>query len=136
MQLAYQYNNYLFTQAGVSRKWVWGFDLDIKTASVAYAMNELWLEHQDAFGFLDDTTRDSLPNPYGDNTWQSPLWIRPGSLNNVALGPFTHVVGHTHTPEINIDRYKSVIQVDCLDSKNQYLIIDDDEITVGEFIYT
>lgn len=43
---------------------------------------------------------------YGDNVWQSPIWIRPDSLKEGAMPGYDQVVGHTPVPEI--EKVKSV----------------------------
>ena len=41
-----------------------------------------------------------IANNFGDNVWQTPLWIRPDSLIEGAVASYDQVVGHTQVEEI------------------------------------
>ena len=71
-----------------------------------------------------------MPNMYGDNIWQGPLWIRPGALMAVRVEPYTHIVGHTRTKRIDLKWKGQLILTDCLDTVNEYLVIEDKEVEV------
>jgi hypothetical protein len=69
---------------------------------------------------------------YGDNTEQSPIWIRPHSLmsanRDTLRKQVIQVVGHTQVSKIDVDgkadgnRYWFI---DCLGTSGQYMVIDD-----------
>lgn len=73
---------YLCSHAGVTNTFLKNLDIDI------YQMNLYWDEHREEFGH-------KRGNPFGDNVYQSPLWVRPNSLIADALPGFTQIVGHT-----------------------------------------
>ena len=68
---------------------------------------------------------------YGDDVTQSPIWVRPSSLNQDAYD-MIHVVGHTHQKAIGREPTKfskggSGLFIDC---PGQYLVIQDSRIEV------
>jgi len=79
-------------------------------------------------------------NAYGDDLWQTPIWIRPKSLMEVNRDylrkEIIQVVGHTSMKQIDIEgkatggRYYFI---DCLDTSGEYLIITDGEVTVNSY---
>jgi hypothetical protein len=71
----------------------------------------------------------TFSNPYGNNPYQSPIWIRPSSLIKDKLEGYKQVVGHTQVTQMS--EVKGVYLIDCLDNeKKEYLVIED-----GEFIF-
>ncbi len=72
LQMAYGFDNYLFTHAGVSPVFmdqVFGKD-DWSKESVVVDLNELFRYKPKAFEFNGF-------DAYGDNSTQTPIWIRP-----------------------------------------------------------
>jgi hypothetical protein len=78
-------------------------------------------------------------DPYGDNLYQTPIWIRPKSLMNVNYDTLRkeviQVVGHTVQSQIDIEgkatggRYYFV---DTLPTSGEYLILEDHKFKVGK----
>lgn len=131
LQMAYQYDKYLFTHAGISIQWLknngW-----IGENYVNY-VNDLWKYKPNSFKFVGYS-------PYGDDKNASPIWIRPNSLRSANYDSLRieniQIVGHTRQiGGIDIEgkttggRYYFI---DVLDNQNkQYLIIDNNKVKLG-----
>jgi predicted phosphodiesterase len=103
---------FLFSHAGVSSLWLKEIGLTLEEINAYFSHNPK------AFGFSASHYR----NNYGDEICQGPLWIRPNSLRKSFLPGYVHVVGHTHQPNVTIE--KDIILIDTLDHSKQYLVID------------
>lgn len=93
LQMAYQLDEYLCSHAGVSVEWLANLEIkEIDVTKIAETVNDLFKEDPKFFDH-------NGTNPYGDNTYQTPVWIRPVSLmqvNQTSLAPHViQVVGHT-----------------------------------------
>ena len=139
LQMAYAFGDYLFTHAGVSPVFmdqVFGED-NWSKENIAVDLNELFKYKPKAFEFNGF-------DPYGDNTTQTPIWIRPKSLMSInkkhkkgLKKDYIQIVGHTQVRKLDIDsamknnggRY---YLVDCQESTGEYLIIQDKELIVGK----
>lgn len=135
LQMAYQFDEFLFTHAGVSPVFmndVFGID-DWDQDNVAYELNEMFKYKPKAFTFYGT-------DPHGDNQCQTPIWIRPRSLmaaNNkkdkVSLKhKYIQVVGHTQQRQIDIQGKSTggrYYFVDCLPTSSEYMIIDNGVIS-------
>jgi predicted MPP superfamily phosphohydrolase len=129
LQMAYQMGDFIFTHAGVSSEFmdntfeIWGVN------TIADQLNELFKYQPKKFDF-------NGINGYGDDTYQTPIWIRPRSLMKVnhdtLRNEVIQVVGHTGMTKIDIEgkatggRYYFI---DTLGTSGEYLIIQDDKIT-------
>lgn len=112
LQMAYKDGQYLFTHAGVSETWCLDNGINYTTDYIADEINELFKHRRVAF----DINRGG---GYGNEIYQSPVWIRPGSLYNDSVD-FMNVIGHTSGGRIKeTDKY---ILTDAL--PNEYIIID------------
>jgi hypothetical protein len=125
----YVIGDIIFSHAGISKTWcrIHNVDLDNLQESV----NTL-LVKDDGYSFsfeqLNKETM-SFSNPYGNNLYQSPIWIRPSSLIKDKLEGYKQVVGHTQVTQMS--EVEGVYLIDCLDNeKKEYLVIED-----GEFIF-
>ena len=114
--IAYSINNqYLVTHAGVSIYWYknWMHEYAGQSPDVVAAeINDLW--ERDIRAFL------VRGNMAGGLSAQSPLWIRPDSLENCNIfegTPYKQIFGHT--PCQKIEEKKGLICVDCLRNVNQ-----------------
>lgn len=65
----------------------------------------------------------------GDDVTQSPIWVRPDSLQEDMLQPYRHIIGHTEQYSITFSI--NLILIDAL-AHRQYLIIEDNEIRIGK----
>lgn len=134
-QMAYLHGDYLFTHAGVTKTWLnntlgieGGAKIDLGTVAIDAYINDVYLFTPRHFVFqgIDD---------YGDDPTQSPIWVRPQSLNEDAYGDFIQVVGHTHQDRIGIEPTKflyngSGLFIDTLGSSREYLIIENGQIKI------
>lgn len=128
LQIAYQFDNFLCTHAGVSEVFlneVFGKD-GWSTNKLADDLNELFKYKPFAYLF-------NGYNNTGDDIQQTPIWIRPKSL--IASSPniskdLIQIVGHTtYSTLINFkDKYYFI---DTLKKSGQYLIIKDNDITIN-----
>lgn len=133
LQMAYQMDEYLFTHAGVSPVWmdqVFNDEFGWKIENVAIDVNEMFKYKPLSFDF-------SGFEPTGDNTTQTPIWIRPRSLMSVnkkhgkgLKKHYIQVVGHTQMRRLDLvgsDKFTGgrYYFVDTLDTSGEYLIIED-----------
>ena len=133
LQMAYGFDEFIFTHAGVSGQFmdeVFG-KTNWNVESIVTDLNDLFKYKPLAFGF-------NGYNGFGDDLWQTPIWIRPKSLMNVnhdyLRKEIIQVVGHTKMEQIDIKgkatggRYYFI---DCLNTSGEYLIIQDGVITAN-----
>jgi hypothetical protein len=122
----------LFTHAGVSSIWLemnYGRWQD-EYATIAEVVNDLWKHKPDSFLF---NGRD----PYGNDTYQTPIWIRPPALmraNGTFKKDIIQVVGHTKVDKIDIEGKATGGYYYFIDAigKGQYLIIEDGQFKLGK----
>ena len=132
-------NLYLCSHAGISEDFLkdtgyWGSDYD----NVVDFINDLFKFKPNEFHFdLFDVRHHDLtrPNPYGDDEGQSPIWIRPKSLQNSnkkseLKKDYIQIVGHTQQTEIDIKGKTTGGRYFYIDTLpvNEYLITVDKEI--------
>ncbi len=138
LQMAYGFDNYLFTHAGVSPVFmdqVFGKD-NWSKESVVVDLNELFRYKPKAFEFNGF-------DAYGDNSTQTPIWIRPGSLMSSnkkhekgLKKDYIQVVGHTHMKRIDLkgsDQFTGgrYYFIDTMDTSGDYLIIEDNKLRIN-----
>ena len=138
LQMAYVFGEYLFTHAGVSPVFmdqVFGKD-DWSKESVVVDLNELFKYKPKAFEFngFDGS---------GDNTTQTPIWIRPRSLMSVnkkhekgLKKDYIQIVGHTQMRRIDLegsDKFTGgrYYFIDTMDTSGEYLVWQDNKFTVN-----
>jgi hypothetical protein len=121
MQVVSVYDNYIFSHAGVSYKWM-------RCAGIKNIneINPLFIERPNFFRWVG-------PDNYGNNSNEGPLWIRPASLYRTSVKGYHQIVGHT---EVDLLGYKqspySGMKVLCIDSRTHtHVILLDTE--TGEF---
>ncbi len=136
LQIAYQMDEFLFTHAGVSsifmdetfglNKW--------KVETIADQLNEMFKHRPGVFTF-------NGIDGYGDDEYQTPIWIRPRSLmranKNTLRKQVIQVVGHTQVKSLDLiaadktfgSRY---YLIDCLGTSGEYLIIQDGIVLTGQ----
>lgn len=124
-EVAYEYNDYIWTHAGITRGWL---------EEVKKVMTD------DDFRFADFVKEDNpqspaewvklawkfnVPNFYnidstsgGRSRWAGPIWVRPRMLNNYYLEGYNQVVGHTPQDSIKVTTNNGGNKnyyVDCLE---------------------
>lgn len=138
LKMAYEFGEYLFTHAGVSPVFMdqvfgkegWSKDY------IETDLNELFKYKPRAFNF------NGLESS-GDNTTQTPIWIRPRSLMSAnkkhpkgLKKDYIQIVGHTQMRRLDLDgsdkftggRYYFI---DTMDTTGQYLVIEGDKLTTN-----
>ena len=145
LQMAYLFDNVLCSHAGVGMEWV---EKHFKNTTITdlESVSTLVEAINEHFKFKPGIFEFAGWNPYGDNTSQTPIWIRPGSLMKANKGTklketIRQVVGHTHVKSIP-DMLKAVAQnagnryfmIDALDDSTGYLICQDGEMIAGEVL--
>lgn len=132
LKMAHQEGRFLFTHAGVSQTWcdenLEDFNLDAIPDNIADMINEQWKYTPRRFMF-------NGTDSYGDDVYQTPIWIRPKSLmkdcKSVFSKKFIQVVGHTAQKSIDIKgkatggRYYFI---DTLGTSGEYLVIENGNI--------
>lgn len=114
-------NNVLYSHAGLTKTFLENVveDFDIKSKNftdLIDKLNDLLKVYPSAFEFQKSRKMSEYPNVYGDNIWQSPLWIRPYSLCADAIEGYMQVVGHTPLNSISIrttTAETTVVFTDC-----------------------
>jgi hypothetical protein len=141
LQMAYSFDNFLCTHAGVSHVWMnntfgmYGWNCE----NLVEKLNDMFVFRPRAFCF-------SGSNPYGDDVTQSPVWIRIPSLlasnkrrvkENSIKKNFVQIVGHTQVSSIDMKSMNKNMggryyMVDAL-AQGQYLLFDG-ELKVGTYV--
>ena len=118
--------NYLFSHAGVSKTWCKQFNIDID--DLENSINEHFITKPKYFRFNQGRTFSNT----GDDVCQTPVWIRPNSLNRDSVDKYFQIVGHSEVEDIIINQYDSFILTDCQENR-QYLVIENNEPKVKYF---
>jgi hypothetical protein len=112
MQAVSVYDDYIFSHAGVSYKW-----MSCAGIKDVCKINQLFKESPNFFRWVG-------PDNYGNNANEGPLWIRPESLYRTSVKGYNQIVGHT---EVDLLRYKkspySGMNILCIDSRTHDNII-------------
>ncbi|WP_297337133.1 metallophosphoesterase [Algoriphagus sp.] len=124
-------NHFLITHAGVTKTWFTekiGNPEKLPLEEINESIAKLWSISPKAFGF--DNRAGAWPD--GDNIFQSPFLVRPGSLNRDRIPHCIHVIGHTQVQKITM-MGNNLILCDALGYSREALIIRDSKIMVMEF---
>ena len=118
-------NNYLFVHAGISKTWCENYNIDIN--NLEEEINNLFNKEIFAFSFqpspyINKLSYRNSSNPYGDDIWQSPMWIRPYSLMIDKLDNFIQIVGHTGHK--NLTFKGNIWFTDCQETQEKPLILE------------
>lgn len=133
LQMCYIEGNYIFTHAGLSKTWCQknlGVNTFTDNIVLQQAVNDLFKYQPNSFRFTSGKNYSST----GNDITQSPIWIRPESLGQDKLDGYEFVVGHTQVPRLMLNQtgiFKNIIQIDCLGYAKEYLIINNNEETIG-----
>jgi len=133
LQMAYQFDHFLCTHAGVSEIFLKKSGWD-GVQPIAEFLNDLFKYRPLSFVF-GHHIQDRYCDPYGDDPEQSSIWIRPRSLMRGAKAfkkDYVQIVGHTKQNSIDIkgsSTGKRYYFIDTFDSSLEYLIIEDGVIS-------
>ena len=142
LQMAYRFDNVLCTHAGVSTEFMdgvfgrGGWNAD----TIVELLNEQWQYRPLTFDFdCVKPIKMSWVDPYGDNTEQSPIWIRPKSLmrsnKDELKKQIIQVVGHTAQRNIDIKGMATggrYYFIDTLETSGEYLIYQNGKFTTNK----
>lgn len=138
LQMAYGFGEYLFTHAGVSPVFmdeVFG-ENDWSIENIVVDLNEMFKYKPRAFDFNGFEAT-------GDNTTQTPIWIRPRSLMSVnkknpkgLKKDYIQIVGHTQMHKLDLESSDKFTGgryyfIDTMETSGQYLIIEDGKLSVN-----
>ena len=134
LQIAYGVDDLVFSHAGITPEFLlkngWG------DQGIVEFINDLWYYQPHKFKFADNGYGHS--DPYGDDEFQGPLWIRPKSLMKACQEvkkTMIQVVGHTAVKQIDAKgkatggRYYFI---DCLDYTPEYLVYENKQIKINK----
>jgi predicted MPP superfamily phosphohydrolase len=135
LQIAYGFGEYLFTHAGVSPVFmdqIFG-ENDWSVENIVVDLNEMFRYKPKAFEFNGF-------DGHGDNTTQTPIWIRPRSLmqankkhNKSLKKDYIQIVGHTGMKRLDLtgsDKFTGgrYYFIDTMETTGEYLIIEDNKL--------
>jgi len=121
LQMAYEEDGVLYTHAGVTKTWYKGIDLGLAPAK---NINRAFASVPELFRF----TMGKNASPYGDDVTQSPIWVRPESLEEDAIGGYKQVVGHTQGEDIILQGNFAFI--DALGTSGEFLEVDNGKFKI------
>lgn len=117
-------DNIVFSHAGITKTWCANNGI-INDNTLEQQINSLLQTNPNVFKFTSGAKNDKE----GDETCQSPIWVRPRSLRlDVIDGYDYHVVGHTVTDSLIIK--DSIIEIDTINTSKEYLKITDGILSV------
>jgi hypothetical protein len=137
LQMAYSFDKYLFTHAGVSPVFmdeVLGGNWSEET--VVEDLNEMFKYKPRAFDFNGF-------EPTGDNACQTPIWIRPRSLMSAnkkhskgLKNNYIQIVGHTQMKRLSVELSKQFTGgkyyfIDTMETTGEYLVHQDNKLKVN-----
>lgn len=131
LQLATCFDDkYLFTHAGVTQTWFDNTYIEegLQLPQLVEQLNDVFWKRHALFDFYPGATR--FADPYGNDKFQSPIWVRPPSLTYDGIPGFTQVVGHTGQSTIQT-KYRGFVFIDTL-AHGEYMILENDVIKVGK----
>ncbi|MDZ7846436.1 MAG: metallophosphoesterase [Owenweeksia sp.] len=113
LQMCYTHKKMVFTHAGITRTWAEANNIDME--NLQESVNTLFERKPYAFKFNPGELQDSS----GDETCQTPIWVRPNSLQKDGLEGWVQIVGHTIQYEITC--VDDLYLIDTLGTSGQYL---------------
>lgn len=121
-QLCYCINNKVIcSHAGFSKIWLENNNLILNEVILndrfrQSVLNKTVVKDYD-FSYGDGSI---WPDMSGDNTWQSPLWIRPASLLKSTPEGIIQVIGHTRIRKNSPQDVEKILLADCLEHNEYY----------------
>ena len=139
LKMAYQQDNILFSHAGISHVFLSKYYPNYDVTKVADYINELFYHKPLVFKFNTQAS-----DPYGDDVFQSPIWIREKSLmlankNTELKETYIQVYGHTVTNKIDTKGHHTGGKYYCIDTLNtskEYMYIEDSQIKFNKWSST
>lgn len=133
VKLVHVEDNIMFSHAGVSNTFLRRSIKDIglnyeEVEDIEEFLNDLLFYTQKTIGF-GYYNNGEWNDAYGDNAYQSPIWIRPESLIKDKIDNYIQVVGHTS--QETITQKENIYFIDTLEV-NEFLVINDGKISTGK----
>ena len=104
-QIAYQYENYLWTHAGVTRGFLNNFVLPMQNKEYKFSEHTKNMNIAELLNFMYEINNYDLYNvgysSHGSSPYPGPLWARPSDLNPDPID-LNQIVGHTSYSDIRI----------------------------------
>jgi predicted phosphodiesterase len=140
LQLAYQFDDFLVTHAGVSSTWLDETITMWDVENLAMYLNDLFKYQPLKVGYRSyKQVGDNVywGGGYGDETFQGPIWIRPKSLMKANYDTLRkqirQVVGHTGQRQIDIEGKSTGGRYYFIDTiPREYLIVIDGVVSSGK----
>jgi predicted MPP superfamily phosphohydrolase len=135
LQMAYGFDKYLFTHAGVSPVF-----MDQVFGENDWAIENIIVDLNEMFRYKPKVFEFNGFDAYGDNTTQTPIWIRPRSLmssnkkhKKSLRKDYIQIVGHTGMKQIDLegsDKFTGgrYYFIDTMETSGDYLIIEDNKL--------
>lgn len=126
LEICYRHDKILFTHAGITETWAKNWNVSVDAPDIEKSMWGLFNFKPEAFRF-----QIGAIDPSGDDVIQSPIWVRPDSLQEDNLKGYSQVVGHTMQVRISnrtgannpMGIYSALTFIDALHRK-EYLEIE------------
>ena len=101
--------------------------MNININNLEEEINNLFNKEIFAFSFqpspyINKLSYRNSSNLYGDDIWQSPMWIRPYSLMVDKLDNFIQIVGHTGHDDLTFK--DNIWFIDCQETQEKPLILE------------
>lgn len=125
LQMCFVWEKFLFTHAGVTKTWCRNHYM--QTDFIEHSINTLFKLKPEAFDFTFGRTSDLT----GDDPEQSPIWVRPASLQQDRIEGYMQIVGHTVQDRITFLE-NSIFLIDTLGESGQFLILENGRAEVGK----
>lgn len=132
LQMAYQMDGFLFTHAGVSPVF-----MDQVFGSNGWTVDDIEKDINELLQYKPRAFEFNGFDGHGDDTCQTPIWIRPRSLmsankkhNKGLKKDYIQIVGHTQMHKLDLtgsDKFTGgrYYFIDTMDTSGDYLIIED-----------
>lgn len=125
-QICFKNEHFLFSHAGITKTWLENVGI-VTNENLVKNINSALYENPQIFEFKNEINRKSN----GNNVYQSPIWVRPESLQEDALENCIQVIGHTK--QKTISHQNNLILIDVFGSSREYLCIENNEISGVKF---
>ena len=120
--VVYRYDDWIFSHAGVSAKWMKNCGItDVNE------INGLFRERPGFFTWVG-------PDPYGNNSNEGPLWIRPPALVNNWVKDYNQIAGHTENILPRIIKKHSLQFIFCDTPGHNFLTVLDTYSSTADFV--